>query len=97
MRVTVAQHTSKGLDAKAADFDAIFISNSGANSRVRPWIVEWLAANKAHQGKILLHTTQTRDWKVQADVDAVTSASSQDRVDDLAARYVQRLKEMVGE
>jgi hypothetical protein len=89
--VTKILHSKRGLDAKAADFDAVFITNSGVNSRVRPWITEWLAANKAQAGRILLHTTQTRDWKVIADVDAVTSASSKGDVSVLAADYVARI------
>jgi hypothetical protein len=89
--VTKALHSKRGLEAKAADFDAVFITNSGVNSKVRPWITEWLAANKAQAGRILLHTTQTRDWKVIADVDAVTSASSKGDVKGVAADYVARI------
>jgi hypothetical protein len=94
--VSVLMHSKKkGLEAKAADFDAVFITNSGAHSKVRPWITEWLAANKAEGNRILLHTTQTRDWKVKADVDAVTSASSRNEVGALAKDYVGRLKAII--
>lgn len=89
--VTKTLHSKRGLDAKAANFDAVFITNSGVNSKVRPWITEWLAANKDQAGRILLHTTQTRDWKVIADVDAVTSASAKGDVKVLAADYVARI------
>jgi hypothetical protein len=89
--VTKAMHSKKGLEAKAADFDAVFITNSGVNSKVRPWITEWLAANKAQAARILLHTTQTRDWKVIAEVDAITSASSKGDVKTLAADYAARI------
>jgi len=84
-------HSKRGLEAKASDFDAVFITNSGVHSRVRPWITKWLAANKAQAARILLHTTQTRDWQVQADVDAVTSASKKADVKRMAADYVARL------
>jgi hypothetical protein len=94
--VSVLIHSKKkGLEAKAADFDAVFITNSGAHSKVRPWIMKWLDANKAEGKRILLHTTQTRDWKVNADVDAVTSASSKSEVDKLAKDYVARLKAII--
>ena len=96
IRVSVVEHSKKGLDADAAEFEAVFITNSGAHSKVRPWIVAWLDANKAHKTKILLHTTQTRDWNVQADVDAVTSASSNADVDKLATLYVQWLQGILG-
>lgn len=89
--VTKVLHAKRGLAAKAADFDAVFITNSGVNSKVRPWITEWLAVNKAEAGQILLHTTQTRDWKVVADVDAVTSASIKGDVKAVAADYVARI------
>ncbi|MBP7830690.1 MAG: hypothetical protein KA248_12310 [Kiritimatiellae bacterium] len=89
--VTKVLHSQGGLAAKAADFDAVFITNSGVNSKVRPWITEWLEANKAQAGRILLHTTQTSNWKVIADVDAVTSASSKSGVKALAADYVARI------
>jgi MarR-like DNA-binding transcriptional regulator SgrR of sgrS sRNA len=89
--VTQVLHSKRGLEAKAADFDAVFITNSGVNSKVRPWITQWLAANKAQAARILLHTTQTGNWKVIADVDAVTSASRKDDVKVMAADYVARI------
>ena len=93
--VTKLQHAKRGLDAKAADYDAVFISNSGVNSEVRPWISEWLAANSAQSGRILLHTTKRGDWAVVAGVDAVTSASSKDDVKALAADYVARIDKIL--
>ena len=95
--VNVVRHSKKGLDAVAADYDAVFITNSGVNSKVRPWIMEWLASNKDQQGRVLLHTTQTRKWPVKVDVDAVTSASSKRDVEELATDYVGRLKGILEE
>lgn len=89
--VTKVLHSKSGLEAKAADYDAVFITNSGVHSEVRFWIVEWLAANQAEAARILLHTTKTGDWTVAADVDAVTSASSKGDVKTLAAGYVARI------
>lgn len=89
--VTRVQHSNRGLDAKAADFDAVFITNSGVHSKVRPWITEWLAANKDQAARVLLHTTQTGDWKPVAAVDAITSASSKRDVKGLAADYAARI------
>ncbi len=93
--VTRVEHSRRGLDANAADFDAVFITNSGVQSEVRPWIVQWLAANRAQADRILLHTTQIRDWTVRAEVDAVTSASERRDVDRLAADYVARLERLI--
>jgi hypothetical protein len=95
--VTKVLHSKRGLDAKAADFGAVFITNSGVNSKVRPWIVEWLAANKAQSARILLHTTQTGNWKVTANVDAITSASSKGDVKVLAADYVARIGKILAQ
>ncbi len=89
--VTKVLHSKRGLEAKAADYDAVFITNSGVHSEVRPWITEWLAANQEQAARILLHTTKTGDWTVAADVDAVTSASSKGDVAVLAADYVARI------
>ena len=95
--VVKAEHSKKGLDKSAADFDAVFITNSGVHSKVRPWISEWLEKNKAQSDRILLHTTQTRNWKVEAVVDSVTSASSRADVESLAATYVKRLTKIAKE
>ncbi|MBD3315632.1 MAG: hypothetical protein GF344_07590 [Chitinivibrionales bacterium] len=92
--VSVVVHSKKGkkLDAEEAGaYDAVFISNSGVMSKVRPWIVEWVENNKEHADRIILHTTQTRDWEVETIVDAVTSASKDDPK-NLAPLYVQKIK-----
>lgn len=93
VEVTAIIHSKGGLDKqKASDYQAIFITNSGVNSKVRPWITEWLSKNEARAGAVLLHTTQTRNWKVDVKVDAVTSASKKKEVKTLAAQYVEMIK-----
>jgi hypothetical protein len=92
--VTVVEHSKKApIKENPADYDAIFISNSGVNSKVRPWIRSWIENNAEHSRKILLHTTQIRDWKVVISVDAVTSASAKGKVKDLAREYVEIIRE----
>jgi hypothetical protein len=87
-KITVVEDSEKQIAAQSAkNFDAVFITNSGVMSKVRPWIVEWLKVNAASKDKILLHTTQKMDWKVVADVDVVTSASDLGIVKKLAAEY----------
>lgn len=89
----VVEHSNGALDKEdPANYGAIFISNSGVNSQVRPWIVEWLNKNEKYSSVIILHTTQTRDWKVETVVDAVTSASLKKDVKKLAAKYVKMIK-----
>lgn len=92
--VVRALHSKDGFgDHAAGDYDAVFVTNSGVRSEVRPWVVDWLTKNREQASRILLHTTQTKDWTVELDVavDGVTSASSIGDVKKLAAAYVQRL------
>jgi hypothetical protein len=90
--VTRVDHSKHGLDSiKAASFDAVFITNSGAMAKVRPWIVEWLDKNKEAGSRILLHTTQITKWEPQVSVDAVTSASANKEAKALATEYAARV------
>ncbi len=96
VEVTTIIHSKGGLDkVDASAYEAIFITNSGVNSKVRPWITEWLSKNEALAGTVLLHTTQTRNWDVDVKVDAVTSASKKKEVKALAAQYAEMLKKKV--
>lgn len=93
IEVRVIEHSKGALDKEnPEDYGAIFISNSGVNSQVRPWINSWISKNEKYSSQIILHTTQTRDWKVDVPVDAVTSASSKKEAKRLAAEYVKMLK-----
>jgi len=89
---TIVENSKKDLEKyNAADFSAVFITNSGVNSHVRPWVLEWLDRNRASGTYILLHTTQIRKWDVEAPVDAVTSASSKGDVKSLAQEYFRQI------
>lgn len=92
MQVTVVENHEKEIaPVKAADFDLVFITNSGVWSKVRPWITEWIDNNKADSAKILLHTTKQLKWQEEVYVDAVSSASSNKLVSGLAEEYVTKL------
>lgn len=91
--VRVGTHSNAGFAVSDPSvFDAIFISNSGVNSQVRPWITSWIEDHKAHKDIILLHTTQNSTWDVSAQVDTVTSASDINGVEKLAVEYADKLK-----
>lgn len=93
IEVRVIEHSKGALDKEnPGDYGAIFISNSGVNSQVRPWINDWISKNEKYSSRIILHTTQTHDWKVEVSVDAVTSASNKRDGKRLAAEYVKMLK-----
>ncbi len=90
--VETVLHSKNGLDKyKASDYRAVFITNSGVNSEVRPWVNKWIEKNKTPGTYILLHTTQAKDWQVRASVDTVTSASAQADVKKLANDYYERI------
>lgn len=92
MRITMVKDSEKEIrQYKAADYDLVFITNSGVWSKVRPWITEWIDANKADSAKILLHTTKKLKWQEDVYVDAVSSASSKKLADKLAEDYVNKL------
>ncbi|MDG5815428.1 hypothetical protein QA601_10080 [Chitinispirillales bacterium ANBcel5] len=89
--VTVAQHSRRGVKVSdAEDYDAIFVTNSGVNSEIRPWIIKWIET--INNDNVLLHTTQTRSW--EPEIDGVTSASNNSEVPALAQDYVKRLKDL---
>ncbi len=91
----LVDHAEGGLKSiDASEYRAIFITSSGVKSQIRPWIVEWIGKNDAYQGKMLLHVTQTRDWKPETPVDAVTSASARKETDNLASDYTARLRKI---
>jgi hypothetical protein len=95
--VQIIEHSDKGFDVKDPSlYKAIFITCSGVHSKIRPWIKEWLDKNKAQKDKVLLHVTQNSDWKLAADVDSVTSASSMSDIDKLAADFIRRVKGLMG-
>ncbi len=94
--VVKAEHPKGGLNAyKASDYAVVFITNSGVNSKVRPWVTEWIEKNGSSGTYILLHTTQIKDWKVVTSVDAVTSASAKNEINALASQYVSRITDAV--
>ncbi|MBN1601778.1 MAG: hypothetical protein JW915_09225 [Chitinispirillaceae bacterium] len=93
INVTTMEHSDKApLKIEAASSDAVFISASGVNSKIRPWVVTWLENNKQHSSKIILHVTQTKNWIVKTHVDAVTSASSKKDMKKLASEYAGMIK-----
>lgn len=96
LEVVTAKHSEAGFNPENIDeFDAVFISNSGVNSEIRPWIARWLKANQTIQSRIILHTTQNSKWDVNVEVDSVTSASKEANVETLAEEYSNKIKSTV--
>ena len=90
--VKIVDHSKKQLDSiKPSDYDVIFITNSGVNSKVRPWVLNWLEKYKGQTEPVIVHTTQKFDWEVKLDVDALTSASKKGDIDKLARQYSEKI------
>ncbi len=95
--ISVVDHQDEGLSGLAAsDFDAVFITNSGATAQVRVEVVDWLNLNGTTPENVYVHTTQITEWEPQVEVDGVTSASynNRRRTNDLAAEFVEVLVRM---
>lgn len=93
---TVVLHSDKiAIPHKTSEFNATFLSISGVNSTVRPWITKYIDENKADKAKIILHITKTRKWEVETGVDTISSASTIADVDQLATLYVEKIISIV--
>ncbi len=89
----IVEHNSKGVTVDSVGlFDAIFITNSGVNSEVRPWILKWIDTNADYSSRIVLHTTQKSKWNVKTTVDAITSASAIKEIDKIVNDCYSLLK-----
>ena len=92
--ITLVDHKRKGLEGMdPRDFSAVFITNSGAQAKVRPWVVEWLNEVSRFDDNVLIHTTQITDWDPPVAVDSITSASNNSNIDNLTDDIVRRLRE----
>ena len=92
--ITLVDHKRKeleGLDPR--NFSAVFITNSGAQAKVRPWVMDWLKRVSSYDDNILIHTTQITEWDPPVAVDSITSASKNSNIDDLTDDIVRRLRD----
>lgn len=91
--ITVVDHHRGELDGlDPRDYDAVFITNSGAQAKVRPDVMRWLEANSANDDNVVLHTTQITDWDPPVQVDSITSASKISNIDDVTDDIIRRIR-----
>jgi hypothetical protein len=93
--IQVVDHKDGGLDGiSASDYDVIYITNSGATAKVRPWVSAWLRANGNDPDNVIVHTTQTTRWTPRVQVDSVTSASygNSNDIEELAEELSDQIK-----
>jgi hypothetical protein len=91
--ITVVDHMNGGL--KGVDpslFNAVFITNSGAQAKVRPEVMNWLRSVKAKDDNVILHTTQTTNWNPPVEVDSITSASQRSNIEKLSDDITRRIR-----
>ncbi len=91
--ITVVDHKRKELEGQdPRDYSAVFITNSGAQAQVRPWVMEWLDSVSNYDENVIIHTTQITDWDPPVAVDSITSASDNSNIDSLADDIARRLR-----
>ena len=91
--VEVIDHKDGDLSGvNPADYDAVYVLNSGAQARVRPAVQDWLDSVSAADTNVILHTTQRTVWTPQVDVDSITSASKKSNIDEMTDDIVMRIK-----
>lgn len=92
--ITVVDHKRKELEGvDPRNYSAVFITNSGAQAKVRPWVMEWLDKVSGYDENVIVHTTQITDWDPPVQVDSITSASDNSNIDSLTDDILRRLKE----
>jgi hypothetical protein len=91
--LTVVDHKRKELDGlDPRDFTAVFITNSGVQAKVRPWVLDWLDSVAEYDDNVLIHTTQITEWDPPVKVDSITSASKNSNIDGITDDIVRRLR-----
>jgi hypothetical protein len=91
--IQVINHARNGLDRlDPREYNAVFITNSGATARVRSWVLNFLSRVSQYDQNVILHTTQTTVWTPPVKVDSITSASDMGAVRRLAQEMVDKIK-----
>ena len=95
--VTVIDHTRELDNQSDRNYDAIVIINAGVNSRVRPWVTQWLEG-VSDTGKIILVTTyRDKGWQpiFPQGVDSITTPSRRNKVGELVTDIGQKVDSLL--
>jgi hypothetical protein len=91
--ITVVDHMKGGLDGvDPSAYNAVFVTNSGAQAKVRPAVMSWLGSVQSKDENVILHTTQITEWDPPVEVDSITSASQRSNIDRLSDDIVRRIR-----
>lgn len=91
--ITVVDHRKGELvDLDPADYNAVFITNSGVQAKVRPGVMTWLDKISGKDENVILHTTQTSVWEPAVEVDSITSASRNSNINKISDEIIQKIR-----
>lgn len=91
--ITVIDHRKGELSGvNPSDYNAVIITNSGAQAKVRPEVTVWLESNSNNDENIILHTTQITEWDPPVEVDSITSASKNSNISQISDDIVRRIR-----
>ncbi len=91
--ITVVDHRKGQLSGvNPSDYNAVFITNSGAQAKVRPEVMDWLESVSGNDENVILHTTQITTWDPPVDVDSITSASKNSNIDEMSDDIIRRIR-----
>lgn len=91
--ITVVDHGKGELSGvNPSDYSAVFITNSGAQAKVRPDVMVWLERNANNDENVILHTTQITDWDPPVEVDSITSASQNSNINEISDNIVRKIR-----
>ena len=97
--IKIVEHTKNQKNNELNNEDptqytAVFITNSGVGSRIRPWLLAWLKKYEKNNKNIILHTTIEKDWQPKIDVDSITSASFVTKIKELVKEITDKIKKI---
>ena len=97
--IKIVEHTknkkNNELDSEdPTKYTAVFITNSGVGSRIRPWVNAWLKQFEENNKNILLHTTKEKEWQTNVKVDSISSASFVTQIKSLVAEVTAKINKI---
>ena len=93
LEVEVIDHKRGELDnVDPGDYAVVYVTNSGAQARVRPQVLEWLASIRGNDSNVIVHTTKINEWDENLNVDSLSSASQRSNIDDVTDDIMRRIR-----
>lgn len=91
--VEVIDHKEGELEGvNPADYDVVYILNSGAQAQVRPEVLDWLASVAGNDDNVIVHTTKRTEWDEDLEVDSLSSASKKSNIDEVTDDILSRVE-----